>query len=85
MKKGFTVEQHKQAGVKLKQVNNLLNTLYCDLRKHYTYRSRVVRLMQRMTKGVMSTKCELDDRLFQEHPQVDYINKCKTYYGKDDK
>ena len=83
MKKGFTTEQHKQAGAELKQVIDKLMALYCDLRKGYTCRSRTIRLVKRAMKAARSTQCELDDRLYAEHPQVDDIEKEKIYYGRE--
>ena len=82
-KTGFSVGQHKRAGVKLKQVNDLLRVLYCELRKYNSHASRTVQSMRRAIKAIDTARSELDNRLFEEHPQVGYIEKCKTYYGRD--
>ena len=82
MKSGLVLEQHLEIAQKLCPAQEFFMRLLCKLSKAYSHQRKVVRLAARVNTAIDNLKCELDNRIFQETPELcDNIG--QIYYGAD--
>ena len=85
-KPGFTIEQHREIGQEVKAVYKNLLEVGKEVSNHYpnTGRSaKALTMISKMTDLCIKLKCEMEEILKEEHPQLELEEYRKFYYGRD--
>jgi hypothetical protein len=69
---GLTLEQHRQLSLKLREIRSLLS-LFLSTRRN--------RVAERFGDHISKIKCEMDEVVFQDFPELEHIEQCRVYYG----
>jgi hypothetical protein len=81
-KTGFTMEEHRAAGEKLRRMQGELTTLYIDVANHYTITGkrskRVLVKMKAMQSALNTVRSELEELMAEQYPK-EWTT--KVYYG----
>lgn len=78
-KKPITLDEHIEISEQLCPARRFLGSLMCKLSRHYTNKSKVLRLAIKAENAVDKLRCELDNCVFAENP--DGKDLAKIYYG----
>lgn len=76
-KPGFTLEQHMDAGQRLKQINRELQSLHKELAIAYPINEFEPSLL-RTIRHLNKIRVRLENKLRREHPNIDSI---RAYFG----
>jgi hypothetical protein len=69
MVKKLTMAEHQELGRQISEVRAILIKAACALPNTYGKTSRVGRLARRAFETLQNLQCELDDRVFRDHPK----------------
>ena len=78
-KKGLTLEQHRTIGSRLGQISDELNDLYTDIA--LAYPKSKIRDLGLALDRISLIRSYLDDRLAEEHPELNDKTFVNVYYG----
>jgi hypothetical protein len=79
-KKIMTLDEHWELGKKLQDIRNALVTECVELDGIYGKTKEYGLTLERAVKWIDSVRSKLDDRLFNEYPELETKEGCKYYY-----
>lgn len=68
----LTLLQHRWLGVRIREVRGLL-ALFVSTRRNLP--------VERFMDQISDLKCELDEAVFQDFPEMEHVERCGVYYG----
>jgi len=84
-KRALDFEEHRTMGADLSTIRERLIEFLIFIQHNTPNTEKVVRLANRAVAAVDSLKCELDNRVFNEHPHFDTNTLGHVYYGGTDR
>ncbi len=79
MKKGFTLQQHKNYGIELQNAHDLVVHLSCATANCYGISSKVAKRADKAAQAISLLKSELDNRMYAENDATPDMT--TIYYG----
>ncbi len=79
MKRKFTLEQHREAGTKFKEIDRLLNELTISISRSYSV--KFAGKLCASQNRINNVRSEMDSKLFQENPSIDDKTGFGVYYA----
>jgi hypothetical protein len=76
----MTLDEHREMGRILRDVRNDLIVVSVELDKKYGKSKRIGMKLERAAKRIDKIRSQLDDRLFNEYPELDTEEGCRYYY-----
>jgi hypothetical protein len=76
----MTLEEHRIMGKALQDLRNRLIAYSVELDKKYGKSKRLGMKLERAVKRIDKVRSLLDDRLFNEYPDLETEEGCKYYY-----
>jgi hypothetical protein len=80
-KNRMSLKDHREMGRILQNLRNNLIAISVDLDKKYGKSKGLGRKSERAAKLIDKIRSELDDRLFNEYPEIETEEGCRYYYG----
>jgi hypothetical protein len=79
-KNRMSLEDHRKMGRILQDLRNNLIAISVELDKGYGKSKGLGMKLERAVKRIDKIRSELDDRLFNEYPEIETGNGCRYYY-----
>jgi hypothetical protein len=76
----MTLDEHREMGKILQDIRNSMVVISVELDKKYEKPIGLGVELERATRLIDKVRSQLDDRLFNEHPDLETEEGCKYYY-----